>query len=70
MRTKIIILLDESLSMRKKRQEVIGGFNAFLREQKRLKCDSSKLYLIKFSTNVSIVHSGMSLTLFNIAALI
>ncbi|XP_054165780.1 uncharacterized protein LOC128963300 [Oppia nitens] len=44
--------------MRKKRHEVIGGFNAFLREQKRLKTDSSKLYLIKFNTNVNIVYSG------------
>ena len=58
MKTKIIILLDESLSMRKKRNEVIGGFNAFLREQKRLKCDTSHLYLIKFNTNVNIVYSG------------
>ncbi|CAG2181503.1 unnamed protein product, partial [Oppiella nova] len=62
MKTKIIILLDESLSMRKKRNEVIGGFNAFLREQKRLKCDTSHLYLIKFNTNVNIVYSGINVT--------
>ena len=58
MRTKIIVLLDESLSMKKKKHEVIQGFNAFIREQKRLKSDNSKLYFIKFSTYVSIVHSG------------
>lgn len=58
MRTLIIVLLDESLSMKKKRSEVIGGFNTFMREQKRLKDDKSRLYLVKFNSNVNIVYSG------------
>ena len=58
MRTKIIMLLDESLSMKKKRHEVIAGFNSFVREQKKLKSDLSELYLVKFNTNVNIVYSG------------
>jgi len=49
MKTLIVIVLDESSSMKKKRNDVLGGYNTFLDEQKAVKDDEAKLILIKFN---------------------
>lgn len=47
-RTEILVLLDESGSMEAIREDMIGGFNAFLRDQQNAPGDA-RLSLIKFS---------------------
>ncbi|RWS27774.1 von Willebrand factor type A-like protein [Leptotrombidium deliense] len=59
MKTIVCIILDESGSMWTKRSDIIGGFNAFLDEQKKIKEDESRFFLVKFNTAVSVVHSGI-----------
>jgi len=61
MKTLIIVILDESGSMGSKRSDVIGGFNSFISDQKEIKNDVARLYLVKFNTVVNTVHSGIPL---------
>jgi len=60
MRTLIIIILDESGSMGTKKNDVIGGFNSFIDDQKKIKNDTARLYLVKFNTIVTTVHRGLN----------
>ncbi|RWS27775.1 von Willebrand factor type A-like protein [Leptotrombidium deliense] len=59
--TLICIVLDSSGSMYNNVQDTIGGFNAFLDEQKSRTEQNIKLYLILFNTVVKIVHRNVPL---------
>jgi hypothetical protein len=61
MKTLIIIILDESGSMGTKKLDVIGGYNSFINDQKKIKNDIARLYLVKFNTVVTTVHKGFCL---------
>ena len=63
-KTLIIIILDESGSMSNKKSDVLGGFNAFIKEQKKIKNDQARLYLVKFNTSVQVLHQGIVITRF------
>ena len=52
MKTLIIVILDESGSMARKKSEVIGGFNNFIDQQKEISTDEARLTLIKFNSRV------------------
>ena len=58
MKTLIIVILDESGSMGSKKSDVIGGFNSFIDDQKKIKNDTARLYMVKFNTVVNVVHRG------------
>jgi Mg-chelatase subunit ChlD len=58
-RTLLVAILDESGSMGTKRQDVIGGFNTFLTDQKKLEADDLSMVLAKFNTVVTTVHRGV-----------
>ena len=58
-KTLIIIILDESGSMGNKKSDVLGGYNSFIEDQKKIKNDQARLYLVKFNTSVSVVHKGI-----------
>jgi len=51
--------MDESGSMDSKKMDVIGGFNSFIDEQKKIENDKARLYLIKFNTQVKTLHKGI-----------
>jgi len=53
MKTLIVIVLDESGSMSSKLQDVLGGYNTFLDQQKAVKEDQAKFILIKFNTTAT-----------------
>jgi len=53
MKTLITIVLDESGSMASKLQDVLGGYNTFLDQQKAVKEDEARLILIKFNTTAT-----------------
>jgi Mg-chelatase subunit ChlD len=58
-KTLLIGILDESGSMGPKRADVIGGFNTFLAEQRKLEADDLSMILAKFNTVVSLVHKAV-----------
>ena len=51
----IVMLLDESLSMKSKCNETINGFNKFIEVQRNVENDLARIILIKFSTRPRIV---------------
>ena len=57
-KTLIIVILDESGSMDEKKRDVLGGFNQFIEDQKKIENDQARLYLVKFNTEVSVVLTG------------
>jgi uncharacterized protein YegL len=59
LKTLLVGILDESGSMGPKRADVIGGFNTFLAEQKKLEADDLSMVLAKFNTVVSLVHKAV-----------
>lgn len=62
MGTILLILVDESLSMRSRKNEVINGINRFLEVQRKINPDSCKLILIKFNSNVTVMHNGTDIS--------
>jgi Mg-chelatase subunit ChlD len=58
-KTLLVGILDESGSMGPRRADVIGGFNVFLAEQRKLEADSLSMILAKFNTVVSLVHKAV-----------
>jgi hypothetical protein len=58
-KTLLVAILDESGSMGTKRADVIGGFNTFLTDQKKLEADDLSMVLAKFNTVVSLVHKAV-----------
>src|SRR5258708_11702059 len=61
METSIIVLLDESGSMYNKKSDIIGGYNTFIEDQKKILNDSAKFSLIKFNDKIKVVHNNISL---------
>jgi hypothetical protein len=60
MKTEIVFILDRSGSMGGMESDVIGGFNAFLSEQKKLK-DKALLTTILFDTEYEVLHDGIDI---------
>jgi len=60
MTTHIVFILDRSGSMGGKETDVIGGFNSFLEEQKKLE-DNAKLTTILFDNRYEILHDGVDI---------
>jgi uncharacterized protein YegL len=60
MKTEIVFILDRSGSMAGMESDVIGGFNAFLNEQKKLK-DKALLTTILFDTEYEVLHDGVDI---------
>lgn len=60
MTTHIVFILDRSGSMGGKENDVVGGFNAFLEEQKKLK-DEAKLTTVLFDDKYEILHDGINI---------
>lgn len=60
MATHIVFILDRSGSMEGKEDDVIGGFNAFLKEQKELE-DEAKLTTVLFDDQYEILHDGIDI---------
>jgi hypothetical protein len=52
----IILILDESGSMDNIRTDIIGSVNSFIREQKEMKSDETKITFIKFNSVVSHIY--------------
>ena len=55
--TEIIFILDESGSMGSVRNDVVGGFNTFVKDQKELPGEAI-LTLVKFDTDYTKLHEG------------
>lgn len=62
-KTAVAIILDSSGSMTAKKNDVIGGFNTFLEEQKKLEGEMT-LSLHRFSDDYTTVHDRVPLTTF------
>jgi uncharacterized protein YegL len=60
-KTLMFVILDESGSMNGKKDDVIGGFNSFIEEQKNIKTDQSRFFMIKFNSNVFPIHNNIKL---------
>jgi uncharacterized protein YegL len=58
--TEIICVVDKSGSMQRRTKDVIGGFNQFLEDQKKVPEDAT-LTLTLFDTAYNIVHNGKPL---------
>jgi Mg-chelatase subunit ChlD len=59
MQSEIIVILDKSGSMTSIRKDAIGGFNAFLTEQKKI--GDAKFSLVLFSSKCEVIHDGVDL---------
>jgi|AntAceMinimDraft_18_1070375.scaffolds.fasta_scaffold27537_3 uncharacterized protein YegL len=55
--TEIIFVLDESGSMGTVRDDVIGGFNRFIKDQKEIRGDVV-MTIVKFDTRYNVVNQG------------
>lgn len=64
MKTRIIVVLDESGSMFTLAQDTIGGFNTFLREQRAMGLPDDTLRLVRFNHQVRSDSGEMSLDIF------
>jgi len=60
MSNKIVFILDKSGSMSGLEKDVIGSFNSFLREQKKIK-DEFYLTTVLFDTSYRVLHENMSI---------
>jgi uncharacterized protein YegL len=60
-RTAIGVIIDRSGSMSSTRDDTIGGFNTFLKDQKALPGEAD-LTLVLFDTEYTVVHDGVKLT--------
>jgi uncharacterized protein YegL len=60
-RTLIVVILDESGSMWETRNDVCGGYNNFIENQKAIVEDKARYILIKFNSIVKTVHRGIDI---------
>lgn len=60
MTTEIVMILDKSGSMMGLTNDVIGGFNSFLKEQQELK-DEARLTTILFDTEYKVLHDRLNI---------
>lgn len=61
-KTLIIVILDESGSMHANKIDMIDGYNSFINNQKMIKCDNARFYLIKFNTDVNVALEAVNLS--------
>ena len=55
----LLIIVDESLSMRSRKNEILDGINQFLDVQRKISTDDGcRLVLVKFNNSVTILHKG------------
>lgn len=60
----LLIVVDESLSMRSRKYEIINGINQFIEIQRKVNADQgSRLVLVKFNNSVTFLHKGTDLSL-------
>ena len=59
--TDIIFIIDRSGSMNGLEQDTIGGFNSFLKKQKRLK-DQARISTILFDHEIQVLHNNMDIS--------
>jgi hypothetical protein len=60
MTTHIVMILDRSGSMSFLEDDVIGGFNSFINEQKKIK-DNTKVTTVLFDHEYEILHNKIDL---------
>ena len=58
--TEIVVVLDRSGSMHSIREDIIGGFNTFLKEQKEVP-GKARLTLVQFDHEYKVVYSGVDI---------
>ncbi len=58
--TEIVCILDRSGSMQSMRDDAIGGFNAFLEEQKKLP-GAAHLTVVLFDHEYDVLHQGVDI---------
>ena len=58
--THIVFILDRSGSMAGKENDVVGAFNAFLEDQKKLE-DEARLTTVLFDDQYEILHDGINI---------
>ncbi|KAH9414715.1 hypothetical protein DERP_008555 [Dermatophagoides pteronyssinus] len=62
--TLFLILIDESLSMRMKRQEVVDGINRYIEVQREINPNSNdRLIMIKFNNNITVMYKGININM-------
>ena len=54
----LLIIVDESLSMRSRKYEILDGINQFIDVQRKVSADGSRLILVKFNNSVTFLHQG------------
>lgn len=58
--TEIIFVIDKSGSMESKKEDIVGGFNRFIEEQKK-EPEDARVTVTLFDTAYSIIHNGTPL---------
>ena len=58
MSTLLLFIIDESLSMRARKQQIVDGINQFLDVQRQIEGPDARLILIKFNSVVTFLHKG------------
>ncbi|KAH9404559.1 hypothetical protein TYRP_000385 [Tyrophagus putrescentiae] len=59
----LLIIVDESLSMRSRKYEILDGINQFIDVQRKVDNEGSRLILVKFNNSVTLLHKGTDLNL-------
>jgi len=59
--TEIIAIVDRSGSMESMRQDAIGGFNSFLKEQQDIKVGKCLLTYVQFDHEYDVIHNGIDI---------
>lgn len=54
----LLIIVDESLSMRSRKYEILDGINQFIDVQRKVDNEGSRLILVKFNNSVTLLHKG------------
>ena len=54
----LMIIVDESLSMRSRKYEILDGINQFIDVQRKVNSEESRLILVKFNNSVTFLHKG------------
>ena len=60
-KTLIVIILDKSLSMKTRKEEVVSAYNELIENQKTLKNDSARLALITFNDKIHLTQQPTDL---------
>lgn len=54
----LLIIVDESLSMRSRKYDILDGINSFIDVQRKVDNEGSRLILVKFNNTVTLLHKG------------